>query len=386
MLNTNCTVNSLQSTCVALTFLMTFLALAIMLGNAVVVLAFVVDKNLRHRSNYFFLNLAISDFFVGAFSIPLYISHMMSEWNLESALCTFWLIIDYLLCTASAYNIVLISYDRYQSVSNAVSYRAKQTETWKMVVLLVSVWVLAFLVHGPLILASQSWNTSQVKCEPKYFSESYIIGITAIFEFLIPVFLVTYFNIYIYWSLWRRSSLSRSQSHLGVNPDVSSSNCGCSFKRQLFSRRTVHEPTETRATCPPEKQRRKSSGLLSLRAQLNNNTTTSKMWSLSHSTSLTLHQKEQLEILKAKKLAKSLAILVCIFAICWAPYTVATIFLKPEYHQSFWYEITFWLQWLNSFVNPILYPLCHRRFQKAFLKIFSMKKKATLPHNQSVSS
>ncbi|XP_060986808.1 histamine H4 receptor isoform X2 [Dama dama] len=49
---------------IALAFLMSLLAFAIMLGNAVVILAFVVDKNLRHRSNYFFLNLAISDFFV----------------------------------------------------------------------------------------------------------------------------------------------------------------------------------------------------------------------------------------------------------------------------------------------------------------------------------
>jgi hypothetical protein len=57
---------SLQpSTQIALTFLMSTLAFAIMLGNAVVILAFVVDKNLRHQSNYFFLNLAISDFFVG---------------------------------------------------------------------------------------------------------------------------------------------------------------------------------------------------------------------------------------------------------------------------------------------------------------------------------
>uniref|UniRef100_A0A8C0W105 G-protein coupled receptors family 1 profile domain-containing protein n=1 Tax=Castor canadensis TaxID=51338 RepID=A0A8C0W105_CASCN len=61
---------SLQpSTQIALTFLMSTLAFAIMLGNAVVILAFVVDKNLRHQSNYFFLNLAISDFFVGVLSL-----------------------------------------------------------------------------------------------------------------------------------------------------------------------------------------------------------------------------------------------------------------------------------------------------------------------------
>ncbi|XP_036061084.1 histamine H4 receptor [Onychomys torridus] len=50
---------------VSLAVFMSLLAFAIMLGNAVVILAFLVDKNLRHRSNYFFLNLAISDFFVG---------------------------------------------------------------------------------------------------------------------------------------------------------------------------------------------------------------------------------------------------------------------------------------------------------------------------------
>lgn len=57
----------------------------------------------------------------GAISIPLYIPHTLFSWHFENKICAFWLITDYLLCTASVYNIVLISYDRYQSVSNAVS-------------------------------------------------------------------------------------------------------------------------------------------------------------------------------------------------------------------------------------------------------------------------
>lgn len=56
---------SLTLTAKVLALFMSLLAFAIMLGNAVVILAFVVDKNLRHQSNYFLLNLAISDFFVG---------------------------------------------------------------------------------------------------------------------------------------------------------------------------------------------------------------------------------------------------------------------------------------------------------------------------------
>nr|XP_044991210.1 histamine H4 receptor-like [Jaculus jaculus] len=64
MLGANITGNLPLATKISLAFLMSLIAFATMLGNALVILAFVVDKNLRHRSNYFFLNLAISDFFV----------------------------------------------------------------------------------------------------------------------------------------------------------------------------------------------------------------------------------------------------------------------------------------------------------------------------------
>jgi len=50
---------------VLLALLMVLLALVTILGNVLVILAFILDKNLRHRNNYFFLNLAISDFAVG---------------------------------------------------------------------------------------------------------------------------------------------------------------------------------------------------------------------------------------------------------------------------------------------------------------------------------
>ncbi|XP_061026196.1 histamine H4 receptor, partial [Eubalaena glacialis] len=168
---TNDTTDLPSETSIALAFLMSLLAFAIMVGNAVVILAFVVDKNLRHRSNYFFLNLAISDFFVGVISIPLYIPHRLFDWKFEDNICAFWLTIDYLLCTTSVYNIVLISFDRYQSVSNAVSYRAQHTGILKIVVLMVTIWVVAFLVHGPIILVSEAWKNGKGDCEPGFFTE-----------------------------------------------------------------------------------------------------------------------------------------------------------------------------------------------------------------------
>ncbi|XP_011358712.1 histamine H4 receptor isoform X1 [Pteropus vampyrus] len=387
---TNSTIALSLSTRITLAFLMGLLAFAIMLGNAIVILAFVVDKNLRHRSNYFFLNLAIADFFVGVISIPLYIPHTLFSWHFENKLCAFWLVTDYLLCTASVYNIVLISYDRYQSVSNAVTYRAQHTGIWKIVVLMVAVWVLAFLVHGPIIIVSESWKTEQGHCEPGFMSKWYILAITSILEFLAPVFSVAYFNIYIYWSLWKRGQFSKWPSHPGPTSLASSSHSGHSFNCELFSRTSLTELKEGAVSLRFKRQRRKSSLSFSIRTQKNSDINTSKMGSLSHSDNLGFQRREHLEFLRAKKLAKSLAILLGVFIICWAPYSLFTFVLSiyppNQRPQTVVYDITFWLQWCNSLINPFLYPLCHKRFQKAFLKIFCTKKQPILSHNRSVSS
>ncbi len=48
-----------------LTVMMVILIAVIVCGNALVIVAFKMDKSLRKQSNYFLLNLAISDFLVG---------------------------------------------------------------------------------------------------------------------------------------------------------------------------------------------------------------------------------------------------------------------------------------------------------------------------------
>ncbi|KAG7279399.1 hypothetical protein CRUP_024218 [Coryphaenoides rupestris] len=101
-----------------LSVLMVTLVILIVAGNALVIMAFIVDKTLRTQSNYFFLNLAMSDFLVGTFCIPVYIPYTLTgRWMLGRGLCKVWLLMDYLLCTASVFNIVLISYDRFLSVT-----------------------------------------------------------------------------------------------------------------------------------------------------------------------------------------------------------------------------------------------------------------------------
>ncbi|XP_020010318.1 histamine H4 receptor-like [Castor canadensis] len=322
-------------------------------------------------------------------SIPLYIPHTLFGWNFGNETCAFWLITDYLLCTASVNNIVLISYDRYPSVSKAVSYRAQNTGILKIITQMVAVWVLAFLVNGPMILISESWRNNTKECEPGFVSRWYFITFTSFLEFLIPIILVVYFNIQIYWHLWKCGNLSRCLSHPGFT-SASSTYSGHSSRHELDSRTSLPERKEAPASLCSERPGGKSSLLFSLRTHMNSNVIASKVGYLSHSDSIALHQREHLELLRARKLAKSLAILIDVFTVCWAPYSLYTVVLstysQEDQPKSGWYKIAFWLQWFNSLVNPILYPWCHKCFQKAFLKIFCVKKQSIPSYNQSVSS
>ncbi|KAL1773930.1 histamine H4 receptor [Sigmodon hispidus] len=261
----------------------------------------------------------------------------------------------------------------------------------KIVILMVAVWILAFLVNGPMILASDSWknSTNTKECEPGFVTEWYILAITSFLEFLLPVISVAYFNVQIYWFLWKRGSLNRCLSHSGFTI-TSSSDSGHIPRAGLVSRMSLSASKESATSLHSESPERKSSLLVSLRTHMNSSIVAFKVGSFSRSETSALHQREHMELLRGRHLARSLAILLSAFAICWAPYCLFTIILstypREKRPKSVWHAIAFWLQWLNSLVNPFLYPLCHRRFQKAFWKVFCLKKQPSPSQTQSVSS
>jgi histamine receptor H3 len=80
-----------------------------------------------------------------------------------------------------------------------------------------------------------------------------------------------------------------------------------------------------------------------------------------------------------RKAAKNLFILVFAFVICWCPYTLFSLIRalckqEDKCISSFLYEITFWLLWLNSTINPLLYSFLHVKFRQAFYEIICFYK------------
>ncbi|ETE69562.1 Histamine H3 receptor, partial [Ophiophagus hannah] len=385
---------------IALAVLMALLIVATVVGNALVMLAFVVDSSLRTQNNYFLLNLAISDFLVGAFCIPLYVPYVLTgRWAFGKSFCKLWLVMDYLLCTTSVFNIVLISYDRFLSVTRAVSYRAQQGDTKRAVFKMAMVWGLAFLLYGPAIISWEYITGRSIipdgECYAEFFYNWYFLITASTIEFFTPFISVMFFNLSIYLNIQKRTKIRLEVLHDSQNfTEETEMNTGpkLSVKCSKWEEKDPGSLNPPKWDIPEEdgrgsinqKHSRDSDGGPKPSSKRNY-----KDWAANLSLEKGLKVASQnvtqrFRLTRDKKVAKSLAVIVGIFGLCWAPYTLLMI-IRAACHGHcipvYWYEASFWLLWVNSAINPVLYPLCHYSFRRAFVKLLCPKKLKIQPHN-----
>ncbi|XP_029001384.1 histamine H3 receptor [Betta splendens] len=389
---------------VVLSVLMVTLVVVVVAGNALVIMAFIVDKTLRNQSNYFFLNLAISDFLVGAFCIPVYIPYNLTgRWMLGKGLCKVWLVMDYLLCTASVFNIVLISYDRFLSVTRAVKYRAQRNMTRQAVFKMVAVWVLAFLLYGPAIIFWEAIVGESIvpahECYAEFYFTWYFLLSASTFEFFTPFVSVSFFNLSIYLNIHRRNKAGAACVDGEAQPPRSGRKRreGAAWSAFFVKTRKVSssEPTAISAVIedddilsPSSCGEPDTSQIFMQRERFSPTRKNSRVFQHTASCLAPGRRTPGSRLTRDKKIAKSLAIIVCTFGICWAPYTLLMIIraaCSGECVAHYWYEITFWLLWLNSAINPFLYPLCHSSFRRAFSKILCPKRQSVQPQFEAQS-
>lgn len=183
-----------------------FLSLITVAGNFMVMMSFKMDKQLQTISNYFLFSLAVADFAIGLISMPLNTVYLlMSKWPFGAIMCDTWLALDYLASNASVLNLLIISFDRYFSVTRPLTYRARRT-TKRAVFMISCAWIISLILWPPWIY---SWPyiegrraVGEHECYIQFLKTNLYVTLgTAIAAFYIPVTVMCV----LYWQIWRET-------------------------------------------------------------------------------------------------------------------------------------------------------------------------------------
>ncbi len=107
-------------------------------GNLLTIVVMRSDRRLRSKpvTSMYIASLASADLLVGAVVMTfmlLYTITYNGRWVFGTTLCTVWTCVDYVSCTASLTNVLMIAVDRYRSVSQplkAIRRRNKRSAAW----------------------------------------------------------------------------------------------------------------------------------------------------------------------------------------------------------------------------------------------------------------
>uniref|UniRef100_A0A5S6R0S7 G_PROTEIN_RECEP_F1_2 domain-containing protein n=1 Tax=Trichuris muris TaxID=70415 RepID=A0A5S6R0S7_TRIMR len=171
-------------------------------GNMLVMISFKMDRHLQTINNYFLFSLALADLVVGCVSIPLMTVYTAAgSWPLGYEVCQFWLNVDYLMCNASVLNLLLISTDRFLSVTMPLTYRPRRTKK-RAIVMIVLTFFISSILWPPWIIA---WPYIEGKFIPQdlciiqfLVTNPYVTMGTAFAAFYLPVtiMVIMYTKIY----------------------------------------------------------------------------------------------------------------------------------------------------------------------------------------------
>ncbi|XP_062320268.1 muscarinic acetylcholine receptor M3 [Osmerus eperlanus] len=191
------------------------LSLVTIIGNILVVVSFKVNRQLKTVNNYFLLSLAVADLIIGVVSMNLYTAYIvMGTWAMGNWACDLWLAIDYVASNASVMNLLVISFDRYFSITRPLTYRAKRT-TRRACLMIGLAWFVSLVLWAPAILFWQDFVGERTvppdKCYIQFLSEPIITFCTAIAAFYLPVTIMSV----LYWRIYQETQ-NRSQELVGL--------------------------------------------------------------------------------------------------------------------------------------------------------------------------
>ncbi|KAL3220640.1 hypothetical protein MRX96_050321 [Rhipicephalus microplus] len=291
-------------------------------GNLMVLMAVLLNANLRTATNCLIVNLALADLLLGASVLPFSAALEIfdKQWYFGEIFCHVWAATDVLCCTASINSLCVISVDRYVGVTRPLTYSSVVTHR-RALVACVLVWLLSAVISvGPLLGWREPPPADPFVCEVT--KQTGYVVFSVCFSFYVPTAVI----IVLYYRIYRAATRQTKFLRTGV--------------------KTI------------------KGGQLTLRAH-----TPCMAGDDASSAGV---QGRLAKFKRQKKAAKTLGIVVGVFIICWFPF----FFLLPLGTlceqctvPPLLFDFCFWSGYLNSCLNPFIYASTSREYKRAFCAI-----------------
>nr|ASA47152.1 tyramine receptor [Nilaparvata lugens] len=344
-------------------------------GNTLIIVAVVTTRRLRTVTNCFVMSLAVADWLVGIFVMPVAVAyHIMGSWEMGRILCDVWISLDVGLCTASILSLCAISIDRYFAITQPLNYTRRRRSKRLALIMILVVWVAAVAITCPPIFGWYDWERHKNKTCIYSQNKSYVV-VSAMLSFFVPLTVMIYVYARISWEIAQRhvnlDAMNNGAAHSAATHNnhhirTYSKRCVANLEESDQERSESDDVVRAGRLMPPLTMPVVTpTGVISANSSGRSVESSRRLRFGDSATRVSSFKRES-------KTAQTLSIVVGGFIACWLPFFVAYIvnpFLDNGTIGNWLMTFLTWLGWLNSAINPFIYAFYSPDFRLAFWRL-----------------
>lgn len=375
---------------------MSFATIVTILTNALIIITHIFQGRVRTcLATRYLVSLAVADLFVGTLvMIPSIIKLCNSNhWALGVAFCKLWVTFDVAFCTASIYNLLSISFDRFYAIYFPIKYATERNALFVNLSILFS-WLMGLVVSLPMHIHKEHFSNfssliSGGDCMPPvdFLSSGYVIY-SAILAFVLPTFIliVIYTLIATKMRVRQRGKVILAKKSLQDHKNIQ--------QRVVIVSMSETETSDRNTSLDLDQAWNKSikwnEGSLTRKADCNKLHQNQERKNINRKSSNINRAELKLRMEQANqtRITTMMIVIILTFLLCWLPFSVMFCLFPFHFQQdggsglSDWFvdrpylvEIITWIAYSNSWLNPIIYTGMNKDIRTGIANILRIPSK-----------